>query len=170
MKTILFKSSFAFAFLALLSLPLSAQKKLASPRDSVRGAIGKASIYINYGSPSVKGRVIWGDLVPYGKVWRAGANEATTFSSDKDIQVEGKTLKAGTYGFFVVPEKDKWTVIFNKVSKQWGAYEYNDKEDVLRVTVTPVESKEMTERLVYKIQPTGIALHWEKLVVPILIK
>lgn len=170
MKTILFKSSLALAFLAFLNLQAVAQKKIASPRDSVRGTIGKASVYINYGSPSVKGRVIWGDLVPYGKVWRAGANEATTFSTDKDILVEGKTLKAGTYGFFVIPEKDKWTIIFNKVAKQWGAYEYSEKEDVLRVNVTPMETKEMSERLVYKIQPTGVSLQWEKLSVPVSIK
>ncbi len=170
MKTILFKSSLALAFLAFLNLQAVAQKKIASPRDSVRGTIGKASVYINYGSPSVKGRVIWGDLVPYGKVWRAGANEATTFSTDKDILVEGKTLKAGTYGFFVIPEKDKWTIIFNKVAKQWGAYEYSEKEDMLRVNVTPMETKEMSERLVYKIQPAGVSLQWEKLIVPVSIK
>lgn len=170
MKTQVVKPTFLMALLAMFALPLFAQKKLASPRDSARGTIGKASVYINYGSPSVKGRVIWGDLVPYGKVWRAGANEATNFSCDKDIVVEGKPLKAGTYGFFVIPEKDKWTVIFNKVPKQWGAYEYSEKQDALRVTVTPVASKEMAERLVYKINEKGLELHWEKLVVPVSIK
>ncbi|MBL7932422.1 MAG: DUF2911 domain-containing protein [Bacteroidia bacterium] len=170
MKTLLLKSRFLIVLLAVLSTPLFAQKKLASPRDSVKGKIGNATVNINYGSPSVKGRTIWGDLVPYGKVWRAGANEATVFSTDKDLTVEGKTLKAGTYGFFVIPEKDKWTIIFNKTAKQWGAYEYKEKDDALRVTVSPVTGNEMSERLVYKITPSGISLVWEKLSVPVSMK
>lgn len=170
MKTLLLKTGLLVTMLAVFSLPVLAQKKLASPRDSVKGKIGNATVGINYGSPSVKGRTIWGDLVPYGKVWRAGANEATVFSTDKDLTVEGKTLKAGTYGFFVIPEKDKWTIIFNKDAKQWGAYEYKEKDDVLRVSVTPVAGNEMSERLVYKITPGGISLNWEKLTVPVSMK
>lgn len=170
MKTLLLKSGFLIVMLAMFSSPAFAQKKLASPRDSIKGNIGKAKVSINYGSPSVKGRVIWGDLVPYGKVWRAGANEATVFTTDMDLTIEGQTLKAGSYGFFVIPEKDKWVIIFNKVPKQWGAYEYKEKEDALRITVTPVKVTEMAERLAYKVTPAGISLEWEKLIVPINIR
>ncbi len=170
MKTTLFKTVCVVALSTFVSLSSFAQKKMASPRDSVKGKIGETSIYINYGSPSVKGRVIWGDLVPYGKVWRAGANEATSFTCDKSITVEGKTLPAGTYGFFVIPTEKEWTIIFNKIAKQWGAYEYTQQEDALRVTVTPKKGAAMNERLVYKINATGISLLWEKLEVPISIK
>src|SRR6478609_2476101 len=82
-----------------------------SPADSVSGKIGNANIEINYSSPSVKGRPIWGALVPYGKVWRAGANEATTFQVDKDVKVEGKTLPAGKYALFTIPTEKEWTII-----------------------------------------------------------
>ena len=167
MKTLLLKSGFLIALLSIFNSPVFAQKKLASPRDSVKGMIGRANVSVNYGSPSVKGRTIWGDLVPYGKVWRAGANEATVFTTDKDLRIEGQTLPAGSYGFFVIPEKDKWTIIFNKTPKQWGAYEYKEKDDALRVTVRPATSNEMSERLVYKVIPTGLILVWEKLTVPI---
>jgi hypothetical protein len=170
MKTTLLRSAFLFMLSSFISLSGIAQKKIASPRDSVSGKIGKATVAINYGSPSVKGRTIWGDLVPYGKVWRAGANEATTFSTDQPLTVEGKQLPAGKYGFFVIPGENEWTIIFNKTAKQWGAYEYKEKDDALRVTVKPVKSSTMNERLVYKINPGGISLLWENLEVPVSIK
>jgi hypothetical protein len=88
-------------------------------------------------------------LEKYGKVWRAGANEATVFTTSKDITVEGKKLPAGTYGFFAIPTETNWTVIFNKVAKQWGAYKYDQAQDALRVTVTPVKTA-MNERLFIK--------------------
>ena len=154
----------------LISTAGLAQKKIESPRDSVSGMVGAAKITVNYGSPSVKGRKIWGDLVPYGKVWRAGANEATTFTTDKTITVEGKALAAGQYGFFVIPNEGSWTIIFNKTAKQWGAYDYKEKDDVLRVEVKGKKSTAMNERLVYKVNPTGISLIWDNLEVPVLIK
>lgn len=147
-----------------------AQKKMASPRDSVLGKAGNAAILITYGSPSVKGRVIWGDLVPYGKVWRTGANEATTFKTDKDIMVEGKKLAKGTYGLFAIPGEKDWIIIFNKNSKQWGAYDYKESEDVLRVTVKSKKSSSMNERLIYTINENGFSLIWENLEVPVSIK
>ncbi len=170
MNTSLFKSTGILILAFLFSFSSFGQKKIASPRDSVSGRVGKATISINYGSPSVKGRVIWGDLVPYGKVWRAGANEATTFTTDHLIKVEGKDLPAGTYGFFVIPGEKEWTIIFNKTPKQWGAYEYKDKDDALRVTVKPAKSASMNERLIYKITTGGIVLAWENLEVPVSIK
>ncbi len=143
---------------------------MESPRDSVSGKVGNAMITVNYGSPSVKARKIWGDLVPYGKVWRTGANEATTFTTDKAIVVEGKSLPAGKYSFFAIPNEKEWTIIFNKTAKQWGAYDYKDKEDALRVTVKPKKSSAMAEHLKYTVNSSGISLIWENLEVPVSIK
>lgn len=154
-------STFIFSTQAL------AQRQGASPRDSVKGKVGASEIQINYGSPSVKGRVIWGDLVPYGKVWRTGANEATRFSTSKDIMIEGKKLEAGTYSFFAIPNEKEWIIIFNRSAKQWGAFDYKQVEDALRVTVHPAKSSTNNERLLYKIQSGGFSLLWEKLEVPV---
>jgi len=163
----------AFFAIALLFASCAAKKPagkpIASPRDSISRKVHGARITINYGSPSVKGRKIWGGLVPYDTVWRTGANEATRFTTDKDIQVEGKTLPAGTYGFFAIPKADKWIIIFNSVPNQWGAFKYDASKDVLRVTVIPTPA-EMHERLVYTINSKGIILTWEKLNVPITIE
>ncbi len=146
------------------------KKAVASPAETATGKINGATITINYGSPSVKGRTIWGELVPYGKVWRAGANDATTFETDKEITVEGKKLPAGKYSFFVIPEKESATIIFNKEWKQWGAYKVNDKEEQLRVKVTPKKSASLTEKLVYKVNKDNITLSWENWDIPVKIK
>lgn len=145
------------------------QQKLASPRDSVQGKIDNVEVDINYGSPSVRERKIWGELVPYGKVWRAGANEATTVSFSKDVKVEGKDLKAGKYSFFTIPGEKEWTIIFNKIPNQWGAYKYTDKEDALRIKVKPGYSTK-TEMLKYEITKNGFSLKWENVEIPIKVK
>lgn len=167
-KALLF---FACAF--FVSSMAMAQKKgepLASPRDSVSGKVAGANIKIWYGSPSVKGRKIFGGLEPYGKVYRAGANEATTFTTDKDITVEGKKLAAGTYAFFVIPvEKGQWTVIFNKTAKQWGAFKYDEKADALRVMVTP-KTIAKQERLVYKLSKSSFSMDWDTTSIPVSVK
>lgn len=141
-----------------------------SPADSATGMINNASVKIKYSSPSVKGRPVWGAMVPYGQVWRAGANEATTFETEKDITVEGKTLPAGKYALFALPTEKDWTIIFNKTANQWGAFRYDDKQDALRVQVTPRKSASFNERLAYKIGNEQILLQWENLEVPISIK
>ncbi|KAA8478518.1 DUF2911 family protein [Arcticibacter tournemirensis] len=162
---------FVFAFLFSGSLVAQDAKPVASPRDSVSGKIGKANVEINYGSPAVKGRKIWGELEKYGKVWRAGANGATTFKTDKDVTVEGKTLPAGTYAFFVIPaESGPWTVIFSKNAKQWGAYKYNESEDALRVSVSPRKVSDLQERLQYAITKKGFELRWEYIQLPVSVK
>lgn len=159
-------------FFTLTAAIAGAQEKkaAASPAETAQGKVNGAAITINYGSPSVKGREIWGGLVPYGKIWRAGANDATTIETDKDLVVEGKTLPAGKYSIFIIPEKDEATVIFNKVAKQWGAYKYEEKEDALRVKVKPVATKEKTEKLVYKFEKNGIVLSWDNWNIPIKVK
>jgi hypothetical protein len=169
-KTIQLKAAALFAFAMLFSAFTFAQTKpIPSPRDSVSAVVNGATITINYGSPSVKGRKIYGALVPMDSVWRAGANEATVFTTSKDILVEGKKLPAGNYGFFVIPTATSWTIIFNNVAKQWGAYKYDKTKDALRVTVKPIKSA-MSERLVYKINKKGFSLNWGRLSVPVKVK
>jgi len=147
------------------------KKPRVSPPATVTGNIGDAAITINYSSPSVKGRKIWGGLVPYDSVWRAGANEATTFETSAPIKVQGKLLPAGKYGFFIVPkEHGKWTAVFNKQPDQWGAFKYDASQDQLRVDVKPVAVSANKEMLEYTITPKGFALNWEMLSVPVAVK
>ena len=137
------------------------QKTKASPRESVTGKINEATISIDYGSPSVKGRKIWGALVPFDKIWRAGANEATTFKTDEDIMVEGKKLPTGNYSLFIIPNEKECIVIFNKKSEQWGAYNYNQELDQLRVVVSPKKESNSTEKLLFLVKNNAIALLWD---------
>lgn len=146
------------------------KEKPASPAESTTGKINGTTITINYSSPSVKGRAIWGGLVPFGQVWRAGANNATTFITDKEVTIENAKLPAGKYTFFVIPEKTECTIIFNKVKEQWGAYDYKQSEDQLRVKVKPVATDKSAEKLVYTIGKDNVTLSWEKWNIPIKVK
>lgn len=159
----------AFMFTSIAQAQTPAAKPIPSPRDSVTAKIGDATITINYGSPSVRGRKIWGALVPYNTVWRTGANAATTFTTDKDIWVEGQKLAAGRYGFFAIPTEKSWTLIFNSVPDQWGAFKYDASKDVLRVKVK-VKPNTMHERLLYSIDSKGFSLAWEDLKVTAKVK
>lgn len=146
-------------------------KKPASPAMTETGKIKDANITIAYSSPSVKGRTVWGDLVAYDKVWRAGANDATTFETSKDITVQGKKLPAGKYSFFLIPkESGTWTAVFNKESKQWGAYKYEESKDALRVDVKTKALPATQESLVYKMNSKGFTMDWDKISVPVEIK
>jgi hypothetical protein len=115
-----------------------AQKKRASPHETTSGSIGGAKITIEYGRPYKKGREIFGGLEPLGKVWRTGADEATTFTTDKDLMVGNIHVPAGTYGLFTIPDKKEWTLVLNKTAKQWGAFEYKQADDLGR---TPMQVK-----------------------------
>lgn len=142
------------------------KKIRVSPKAEVMQVVGLTQINISYSRPGVKGRKIWGNLVPYNKVWRAGADEATKITFSKEVKIEGKKLGAGSYSFFVIPNKKEWTVIFNKVADQWGAFEYNEAEDVLRLKVKP-KTAEFEEWLKYDFIRTrdysaNFSLHWEK--------
>lgn len=146
-------------------------KPKPSPAATATGKVNGATITINYSSPAVKGRKIWGGLEAYDKVWRAGANDATTFETDKDIKVEGKNLPAGKYSFFLIPkESGTWTAIFNKEPKQWGAFKYEEAKDALRVDVKVKPLAETQERLVYNVNSKGFSLNWDKVSVPVSIK
>ncbi|WP_435357348.1 DUF2911 domain-containing protein [Emticicia sp. SJ17W-69] len=152
-------------FIALLFVVfnLSAQDKASrpSPPAQATATINGKTITIDYSQPSVKGREIWGKLEPYGKVWRAGANETTAFTLSADATVEGKKLAAGKYAFFVIPNEKEWTIIFNKTIK-WGAFSYKQEEDVLRVNVPVKKAKAFTEKLTYEISDKGVvSLTWE---------
>lgn len=164
-------NTIALLFIAIcISATVSAQdaKPKASPAATATGTINGAKITIKYSSPAVKGRKIWGGLEAYDKVWRAGADSATTFETSKNLTIEGKTLPAGKYAFFLIPsENGKWTAIFNKDTEQWGAYKYDEKKDQLRVMVQPKALSATQERLVYKINKNGFSLDWDKLSVPV---
>ena len=153
--------------LVLFSVSLMAQddkSQRPSPPANVSEKVGNATITIDYSQPSVKGREIWGGLVPYGKVWRTGANEATTFETSADVKIEGESLKAGKYGLFTIPEEDEWTIIFNSVPDQWGAFNYDASKDVLRVKVKPQSVGQNMEKMTFKITSDGmVSLLWEKL-------
>ena len=148
----------------VLDLPRQSQRAQISQR------IGITDITIGYHRPLVNGRKVWDDLVPYGKVWRAGANENTTITFSDPVLIEGKPLDSGTYGLHMIPNADEWTIIFSKNSTSWGAFTYAEAEDALRVTVKP-KAADMHNALTYdfdQLQPDSavVELEWEKVAVP----
>jgi hypothetical protein len=167
------KLSFLLALVVTVSAAWGQEK--ASPAVTATGKAGDANITINYSSPAVKGRKIWGDLVPYDKVWRAGANQATTFETDKAIKIEGKELPAGKYSLFAQPGEKEWQLIFNSETGQWGIKRtgeanFDPAKNVLTVNVKPTASATMNERLTYEVGGKGFTLKWENLEVPVTIK
>ena len=141
-----------------------------SQRAEISQKIGITNITINYHRPLVKNRKIWDGLVPYGKVWRAGANENTTISFSDPVMIEGKPLDKGTYGLHMIPNAAEWTIIFSKNSTSWGSFTYDQAEDALRVTVKP-RTTDMHDALTYdfdQLQPDSavVELEWEKVAVP----
>jgi len=188
---------FSLTFCLVLSLTLllvlpsagfAQEKKVpASLKASVTQRLGlDTDITIEYSRPGVKGRKIWGDLVPYGLApgnkyskdkpypWRAGANENTTIQFNKDVFIEEKPLPAGKYGIYIIPSEKEWVIIFSKNNSAWGSFAYNQEEDALRVTVTPVKAPHQ-EWLIYGFDDLAgtsatAYLHWEQLKVPFKIK
>ena len=145
-------------------------EQLPSPRRSVSGSVANTEVTVDWGSPAVRDRVIWGELVPYGEIWRAGANENTTFEFSSNIQVANESLEAGKYGFFIIPAEDQdWTVVFSSKNDAWGHFEYSQAEDALRIDLTPTSSESFRERLVYEIVPGGVRFAWadKELLIPI---
>ncbi|MEO1085871.1 MAG: DUF2911 domain-containing protein, partial [Acidobacteriota bacterium] len=123
------------------------------------------AVTVEFGRPHVRDRQIWGELVPYDKVWRTGADEATTISFAEPVTVEGQPLDAGTYSLFTIPGEGKWTVIFNRKANQWGAYKYDAGEDALRVLVMP-RTLEHVEVMDFEIDGADVVLRWADLAVP----
>ncbi len=152
------------------SEPKSENKKTLSPHTSAMAMIGDAHIHIDYSSPGVRDRIIFGGLLAYDQVWQAGAHMATWLETNKDLEIDGKELKAGKYGFFVIPNQEEWTVIFNRNWNQHGKDDYNEKDDVLRFKVTPKISEEIKEHLEYNVNKTTetsgtISMSWEKVTI-----
>jgi hypothetical protein len=141
---------------------------IKSPRKELVGKAGDVSLVINYGSPAVNDRVIYGDLVPYNKVWRTGANEATTITFPQDVMVgeANKKLAAGTYSLFTMPSsREEWTVIFNKVADQWGAYDYEEASDAVRIKGSSKPAATKAERMEFALDGNAVQLMWDDLVV-----
>ena len=162
--------------LGLLALqPAVAQERTntlprVSPNARVIQTVGVTRITIAYGRPSVRGRTIFGGLVPYGEVWRTGANEATTITFEDDVHVQGQQLRAGTYALFTIPGPSEWTFIFNKTANQWGAFNYDPGQDALRVTSTPQEAP-FRELLTFQFRDVTdttaeVVLRWADVAVP----
>jgi hypothetical protein len=178
---------FAVIFILIFNTCVFAQLSLPreSQRQEISQTVGDAKISIVYHRPNTKARKIWGCetkdvipiannlypcLVPYGQVWRAGANENTTIEFSRDVTINGQSLPAGKYGFHIIPSKTTWTLIFNKDNDEWGSFTYDEKKDALRVKITPVKAS-MEETLSYEIEDVTqnsarIALRWEKIAVP----
>jgi hypothetical protein len=163
--SVLIAASAPFALAqTLLVLPEASQRALVGQR------LGVTDITLSYHRPLVNGRKVWGGIVPYDQVWRAGANENTTIAFTDGVSIEGKPLSKGTYGLHMIPGTDNWTVIFSKNATSWGSFTYKPEEDALRVTVKPQPS-EMHEALTYdfdSVQPDSalVIMRWEKMAVP----
>ena len=179
MKKILFSKEIALVLVVLLAATLSwaqgDKSKRPSPPATAKGKAAGANVSIDYSSPSVKGRKIWGELVPYNKFWRAGANEATIFKTDKAVKIGDKTVPAGSYSLFMKPGEKEWTVVLNSQTGQWGIKQGGDAnfdpaKNVAEVTVTPGKAPKMTERLMYEVTGTGFDLVWENMKVSVPVK
>jgi hypothetical protein len=168
-RTLLTMLAFVLVGTMLPSLLMAQQEdksKRPSPPATATGKIGDATVTIDYSSPSVKGRKIFGGILPYGKLWRAGANEATMFSTDKDLTIEGKKLPAGKYSFFATPGENEWTIFFNSETGQWGdkeggAANMDPAKTVLSVTVKPKKLTSLAEKLTYSVMNNGFGFQWE---------
>jgi hypothetical protein len=166
------------AVIMIAAMLVSVTTWAQSPAATATGKLASgANITVKYSSPSVKGRKIWGsDLVPYGKVWRAGANEATTIETDKDITIAGKTLPKGKYSLYAEPANDKdWTIYINSQTGQWGITRagettHDASKDVAVLKTTSKKSASMNEALKYVVTADGISLQWENLEIPVPVK
>jgi hypothetical protein len=136
-----------------------------SPPAVAEKAVDGVNIKINYNSPRVRDRIIWGDLVAYDKIWRTGANEATVLEVSKDVRIDGKKVPAGQYALFTIPKKgEPWTVILNKVAEQWGAYKYDEGQDLMRFSVDTKRVIDLKEEMTFDIDDAGnVIFTWEYL-------
>src|ERR1044071_6110377 len=175
MKTLTLKLFAVYFATTGVGASVFAQSDLKLPDVSqaaeVKQRIALTDITVKYHRPLVNGRKIWGGLVPYGKVWRAGANENTTIEFSDPVSVEGKPLDKGTYGLHMIPNPNSWTVVFSKTNTGWGSYSYDQKDDALRVNVKPKTLAQSEEALEFdfedlKPDSTAVTLKWEKLGVP----
>lgn len=162
-----YQSVSVLSLLFFFAVGLQAQK--ASPPAKAEGMVGDAKVTIDYHQPGVKGREIWGGLVPYDNVWRTGANNATVFETTGDITIGGKTLKAGKYGLWTIPGKKEWTWIFSSTWDTWGT-NYDPTADVLRVTGKFSKRSEPMERMTFTIADGKVSLHWSDMVASVTVE
>lgn len=161
-KYLVMATRIALMLLIMYGCTQEDKSKRPSPPAQASSTVGNTTITIDYSQPSVKGRKLWGELVPYGEVWRTGANEATTFEVNNDVEIEGQPLAAGKYGLFTIPGEDEWTIIFNKEPNQWGASDYDKEQDALRVKVKPKRAPQASEVLTFNIDKEGtVSMLWE---------
>jgi hypothetical protein len=170
MKKLLFTALLAVSVTAYSQFTLPA----ASPRQKVEQQFSMSKITVDYGRPGVKGRKVFGELVPFGKVWRVGANASTKITFEQSVNFGGKTVPAGTYGLFVVPQDKEWKVILNKDAQQWGAYSFDEKLNVLEVTVPVQKLAEKQEFFEITLNPlddhsADVVMKWDftKVVIPV---
>jgi hypothetical protein len=165
-----------FYLIGILTLLFCANAfgQLVLPRESQRAevsqVIGDTRVSIVYDRPNIKGRQVWGDLVPWGQVWRTGANDNTTFEVSNEVKINGQTLPAGKYGLHTIPNQNEWTIIFNKVNNAWGSFTYDAKQDALRVTTAP-QKAEFQESMSITLENVKAAtadavIRWENIRVP----
>jgi hypothetical protein len=165
----------AAASIAALSLAGSAgaQDKRASPHDNVSATLAGKKITVSYGRPYVKGRAIFGGLVPWGQVWRTGADEATTFTTEADVVIGGLKVPRGEYSLFTIPTEKQWTLVVNKTAKQWGAFKYDAAQDLGRVPMTVAAAAKPVEQFTIELVPAGkgvtLKLSWDKTVATVAI-
>ena len=150
-------STFSFTLVMLISLLFTSSfaqidMPQPSPAAMVKQTVGLTDVTIEYSSPAMRGRTVFGELVPYGEVWRTGANKATAITFSDAVTIEGTKVEAGTYSLFTIPNEDKWTVIINKNAEQWGAGKYDEAEDVVRVEVKPTKLFAPSERMLFMIE------------------
>lgn len=164
-------AALALATTAFAQQPPTLQLPRTSQKAVVTQTIGTTEMSVTYHRPGVKGRAVWGALVPWNEPWRTGANEATRFVTSTDVTVEGQPLPAGSYAIVTIPTQDRWTVIFSKQTDMWGAFGYKPEEDQLRVEVTPqpAEHQEWMSFTFDEAAPSGttLSLRWEKVRVPV---
>src|SRR3954454_7957917 len=174
MSTLRFRAGLVAGLLLVLTAGAALAQQLdlprPSPNASVTQMVGITDITIKYSRPGVKGREIWGKLVPYGEVWRSGANENTTITFSTPVKGEGHELAAGTYGLQTIPAAGDWTIIFSKDANEWGAFSYKQADDALRAQAKP-QPAEFRERMAFEFDDVTdtsakVVLHWEKLKVP----
>jgi len=165
-------SAIALVSIAALSLAATAfaqeKDKRPSPPAEVTATLAGKKITVNYSRPSMKGRAIFGGLVPWGAVWRTGANEATTFTTEADVVIGGLKVPKGEYSLFTIPTEKQWTLVLNKTAKQWGAFKYDAAQDLGRVPMTVTTASKPVEQFTIEMVPTGkqvtLKLSWDKTV------
>jgi len=163
----------AVSIALLLPATTRAQEKRASPHADVSAPLAGKKITVSYGRPYVKGRTIFGSLVPWGQVWRTGADEATTFTTEADVVIGGLKVPKGEYALFTIPTEKQWTLVVNKTAKQWGAFKYDAAQDLGRAPMTVAAAAKPVEQFTIELVPAGkqltLKMSWDKTVASVAI-